>query len=228
MLQAQIKELQQQFLQGVPQETLNLIQETNAALAASGILDGLLKEGEVLPDFALHDASGELVQSRNLLGKGPLVICFYRGDWCPYCNLELRAYQQLLPEIEAQGAQLVAISPNLPDYSLDTIARHALRFPVLSDPGNQVARQFGLVFKLDARLLPLYQQLGLDIPAYNGDDSYELPLPATYVVDRDGIVRLAYADADYAKRQEPWVVVELLKVVSGRTQTVRGPMHDHP
>lgn len=217
MLRDQIRELQQQLLNGVPQQTLDLIGDTNAALAASGILDGLLQVGDLPPDFALHDAAGHLVQSQDLLRKGALVICFYRGDWCPYCNLELRAYQQLLPEIQAAGAQLVAISPNLPDHSLNTIARHGLQFPVLSDPGNKVARRFGLVFKLDARLLPLYRQLGLDIPAYNGDDSYELPLPATYVVDRDGIVRLAYADVDYAQRQEPRAVVELLQRLSGNT-----------
>lgn len=216
MLQDRIRELQEKMLEGVPAETLALIAQTNETLATSGILEGCLKAGAKLPDFALHNASGKLVESSTLLASGPLVICFYRGGWCPYCNLELRAYQAILPEIHALGAQLVAISPNLPDHSLNTIEKNSLAFEVLSDPGNKLARQCGLVFTLDARLLPLYEQLGLDIPAFNGDDSYELPLPATYVVDPSGSVRLAFTDADYSRRLEPEAVLESLKNIQRR------------
>jgi peroxiredoxin len=216
MLQEQINDLQQKMLSAVPPETLALIARTNETLAASGILDSCLREGAKLPEFSLFNAGGKLVNSNALLASGPLVICFYRGGWCPYCNLELRAYQAILADIQALGAQLVAISPNLPDHSLNTIEKGALAFEVLSDPGNKLARACGLVFTLDARLLPLYEQLGLDIPAFNGDDSYELPMPATYVVDQNGIVRLAFTDADYSKRLEPQAVLELLRIMPGR------------
>lgn len=211
MLQDKINALQQQVLRGVPPETLALIQATDAVLADSGILERCLKVGAVLPEFSLGNANGKQVSSRELLSQGPLVICFYRGGWCPYCNLELRAYQALLPAIEAAGARLVAISPNMPDHSLNTIEKNSLGFEVLSDPGNVFARACGLVFTLDERLLPLYAQLGLDIPAFNGDDSYELPLPATYVVDQSGSIQLAFTDTDYSKRLEPESVISLLR-----------------
>ena len=211
MLQQQIRELQAQMLAGVPAETLALIAQTNDALASSGILENCLKARARLPAFSLNNASGKRVESSELLANGPLVVCFYRGGWCPYCNLELRAYQAILPAIHALGAQLVAISPNLPDNSLDTIEKHSLAFEVLSDPGNKLARECGLVFTLDARLRPLYEQLGLDIAAFNGDDSHELPLPATYVVDQSGSVRLAFTDADYSRRLEPEAVLDALR-----------------
>ncbi|NOR55016.1 MAG: redoxin domain-containing protein, partial [Sulfurovum sp.] len=146
-----------------------------------------------------------------LLKDGPLVINFYRGGWCPYCNLELQAFQDVLPQIKELGAQLVAISPNLPDKSLSSIEKHALSFQVLSDVQNKVSRQFGLVYTLDEKLQPLYKQMGIDLPEFNGDESYELPLPATYVVDSKGMIKLAFAPADYTKRLDPNKVIEVLK-----------------
>ena len=213
----QIKEFQKGFLEQVPEETLKIMQSTTEKLIKTGIVEKCLKEGDAIPAFSLPNAKNEMVSSDTMLGKGPLVINFYRGAWCPYCNLELRAYQEVLPEIIDLGAQLVAISPNLPDNSLSSIEKHSLTFEVLSDIGNKISRQFGLVFTLDAQLQPLYKQFGIDIPATNGDESYELPIPATYVVNSDGIIRLAFVDADYTKRLDPNEVIQALRNLSRKT-----------
>ncbi len=119
--------------------------------------------------------------------------------------------QLTLPDIEALSAQLVTVSPNLPDKSLSTAQKQELTFEVLSDLGNKVARQFGLVFTLTEELRPIYASFGIDIPAYNGDDTFELPFPATYVIDTDGTITYAFVDADYTKRLEPAEIVEVLK-----------------
>jgi peroxiredoxin len=155
-------------------------------LANSDLIDSSLKAGDCIPAFTLPNATGQQVDINELLKSGPVVISFYRGEWCPYCNLELRALQQALPKIQSQGANLVTISPQTPDLSLSTAEKHNLSFEVLSDVGNQVARQFGLVFTLPESLRPIYQAFGIDLPAHNGDQSFELPVPATYVVNTDG------------------------------------------
>ena len=139
---------QASFLSRVPQDTQTVMQQATADLGASGILDQTLKVGDTIPDFALPNATGQTVNIRDLLAQGPVVIAFYRGGWCPYCNLELKALQNALASIQETGATLVAISPETPDNSLTTQEKNALTFPVLSDVDNQVARQFGLVFKL--------------------------------------------------------------------------------
>ena len=213
----QIQEFQKGFLEQVPEETLKIMQSGTEKLIKSGIAEKCLKEGDKIPAFTLPNPKNERVSSDIMLSKGPLVINFYRGAWCPYCNLELRAYQEVLPEILNLGAQLVAISPNLPDNSLSSIEKHSLTFEVLSDIGNKISRQFGLVFTLDALLQPLYKQFGIDIPASNGDESYELPIPATYVVNPDGIIKLAFVDADYTKRLDPNEVIETLRNLSQKT-----------
>ena len=142
-----------------------------------------------------------------------LVLNFYRGGWCPYCNLELHALQQALADIRASGADLVAISPELPDKAMDTQARHALEFEVLSDVGNHVSEAFGLTFELPEQLRPIYTSIGIDIPAFNGDDSFVLPVPASYVVDSDGIIRHHFVNVDYTRRLEP---DDLLQVLRGQ------------
>jgi peroxiredoxin len=139
------------------------------------------------------------------------VIAFYRGGWCPYCNLELRALQQALASIQGTGATLVAISPETPDNSLTTQEKNELEFQVLSDRDNQVAREFGLVFRLPASLLPIYEDFGIDLIAHNGNNHFELPIPATYVVRQDGTVKYAFANVDYTKRAEPSEIVNALQ-----------------
>ncbi len=210
----EIQKMQKGFMEQVSEENLKIMQSATEKLIKSGIVEKCLTEGNKMPTFSLPNAINETVSSNTILKKGPLVINFYRGGWCPYCNLELKAFQEVLPEIIDLGAQLVAISPNLPDKSLSSIEKHSLAFEVLSDIKNKIARQFGLVFTLNAQLQPLYQQFGIDIPAFNDDESYELPIPATYVINSDGIIKLAFVDADYTKRLDPNEVIETLQNLS--------------
>ncbi|MEM9217016.1 MAG: peroxiredoxin-like family protein [Cyanobacteria bacterium P01_F01_bin.150] len=204
---------QDNFRRRVPQDTQTVMQQATADLGASGILDQTLKVGDTIPDFALPNATGQTVAIRELLAPGPVVIAFYRGGWCPYCNLELKALQNALASIQETGAALVAISPETPDNSLTTQEKNELAFPVLSDLDNQVARQSGLVFQLPASLRPIYDGFGIDLVAYNGNDQFELPIPATYVVQPNGEIVYAFADVDYTKRAEPSDVVNALKAL---------------
>lgn len=210
-LATELKNQQERFLSLVPQDTQAVMQQATADLAASKILDQTLKVGDVIPDFTLPNATGKLVNICDLLAHGPVAISFYRGGWCPYCNLELKALQQALSRIQAIGATLVAISPETPDNSLSTQEKNELSFPVLSDINNQVARQFGLVFQLPTTLRPIYEGFGIDLVAYNGNDHFELPIPATYVVQSNGTIAYAFAEVDYTKRAEPSAVVDVLK-----------------
>ena len=146
----------------------------------------------------------------GLLNRGPIVLSFYRGAWCPYCNLELRALQESLPGIEAAGGQMVAISPQLPDNSLSTAEDRELSYEVLSDVGNHTARKYGLVFTLKKELRPIYKEWGADIISVNGDDSFELPVPATFVINNNGIITYSFVDADYTNRLEPAKIIEAL------------------
>ena len=185
-----------------PPEATAALRGATLALANSGIEDGTLKEGESMPGFALPNPAGDTVRSDDLLATGPLVLNFYRGGWCSYCNIEMRVLQERLSEIEALGASLVAIAPEAPTKAEATAAKNELTHEVLSDTGNAVARTFGLVFTVPESIREIYQRMGIDIPAYNGDDTFELPIPATYVVGQDGIVLKAFADPDYSKRLE--------------------------
>ncbi|GLV60531.1 alkyl hydroperoxide reductase [Dictyobacter sp. S3.2.2.5] len=184
-------------------------------LITSGAAEGALKEGERVEDFTLPNALGRPVTLSHLLKEGPVVINFYRGSWCPYCNLELRAYQQALPQLRALGASLVAVSPQTPDSSLTMAEKSGLTFPVLSDVGNRVARRFGLVFTIDEAVRAAHQQMGADLPAFNGDQSWELPISGTFLIDWDGTVRLAFVNPDFTRRLDPAVVIAKLKELQG-------------
>lgn len=195
------------------EETLSVMDQATAQIAASGLAASSLSIGAVAPDFSLPVATGAMVSLSTLLTKGPVVLAFYRGGWCPYCSTELRALQAKLPEIAAAGATLVAISPQTPDNSLSTAEKLDLAFPVLSDEGNHVAEYFGLVFELPESLREVYQGFGINLPAANGDTTFRLPLPATYVVGSDGIIAWRFADADYTKRAEPDDVLAILEAL---------------
>jgi len=210
-LQIELEEMYNGFTKKVPLEVLNLMLGTTRRLVDSGIAEKSLKVGEKAPDFNLPNPQGESVNLHSLLEKGPVVLNFYRGGWCPYCNLELNAYQKRLQDIDALGASLVAISPQTPDGSLSTAEKNDLKFEVLSDIGNKTANQFGLVFQLPSELHELYLKFGINIPKSNGDDSWEIPMPGTYVIDKDGTVQYAYANADYTKRAEPDEVISKLQ-----------------
>ena len=194
-----------------PETIQKVMQQATVDLEQSGIVNRALTVGDVIPAIELPNATGDRISVQTLLKQGPLVISFYRGGWCPYCNLELRALQQVLPEIQALGAQLVAISPETPDSSLTTQAKNDLSFQVLSDVRNQVAADFGLVFTLPEVLRPIYEGFGIDIPAHNGDSTFVLPLPATYVVQSDGVIAHAFINADYTQRMEPQDLLTVLR-----------------
>ena len=181
------------------------------AVSASGILDQAKKMGDQAVDFELENALGDPVRLSDYLEKGPVILTWYRGGWCPYCNLTLRHMQKALPGFRTQGANLIALTPELPDKSLSTAQKHELEFEVLSDVGNQVARQYGIVFKLTDEVAEIYQQ-SFDILEYNGDDSQELPLAATYIINPRGKIVYAFLDADYRNRAEPTDILNALEL----------------
>ncbi len=209
-LTEQLQEFRNNFRQNVDETIQETMGAATAALKASGILDSVVTEGQQAPDFTLPDVNGQPVRLSDKLKEGSVVVSFYRGQWCPYCNLELRALQNALPDFQKRGAQLIAISPQTPDNSLSTTEKNELTFDVLSDVGNVVAREYGLVFILPEELRPIYSSFGIDLPAHNGDDAFELPIPATYVISQDGAIALASADADYVNRLEPDAIIRAL------------------
>lgn len=198
----------------LPPAAIATMEKATAAFQAAGTGKHALKIGDTLPDATLTDATGNPVRLSALLAHGPLIINFYRGGWCPYCNLELKAYQDLLPQITGAGATLVAISPEKPDNSLSTIEKNALTFPVLTDDGNAFAKSLGLVFELSGDLKALYEGFGLDLPNKNAGSGWTLPIPAVYVVGADGTILFADVDLDYRRRAEPADAVAALKQVS--------------
>lgn len=210
-LTEQLKVLNEKGLAGLPKDVRQIMSQAMDEMLASGVVEKSLGVGDRVPDFDLPNAKGESVRFSGLLEDGPVVVSFYRGGWCPYCNLELRALQEKLPEIEDLGASLLAISPEQPDSSLSTAEKNSVSFDVLSDEGNEVARQFGLVFELPMVLRPLYEKFGIDLLTSNGDESFTLPVPATYVVGQDGAVLGCYVDMDYSTRMDPEAVLTALR-----------------
>ena len=180
------------------------------AIRDTGVLATMKKVGDAAPTFSLPDATGGTVSSADLLKQGPVVVVFYRGAWCPYCNLELHAWQQHLDAVHALGAELVAISPQTPDASLTSKQKNELAFPVLSDVGNHTADAFGITSQVIPEVVKVWKGK-IVLSDYNGDDSAKLPLPATYLIDRDGRIRYAFADAEYRVRAEPDEVLEELR-----------------
>ena len=209
-LRAELESFQKQFQAGTPKEIVELFAAKTAALAKTGVVQSAVQVGDQAPTFALPDAQGTTVRLQDLLAQGPVVLTFYRGGWCPYCNLQVRALQKMLPSIQSQGATLVAVSPELPAYISKTVQEAALEFPVLSDVGMTVGKQYGLGFVLDPELQAIYMKFGLDVPAHNGDATFQLPLPATYVIQPDGTVSYAFVNADYTQRAEPEDILQAL------------------
>lgn len=170
-----------------------------------------LRPGSRAPDFTLPDAFGKRIRLSELLAQGPVVLTFYRGAWCPYCNLQLKALKESLPHLQRYGAQLVAVTPQTPDHSAGQIEKDAYPFPILSDLDDRVMKAYNLYFEVPEELRKLYlQEFDFDLAAYNGKDRYGLPVPGTFVIDRQGVIRAAFADTDYTKRMEPAAIVEAL------------------
>jgi len=194
-----------------PPEIHPIMERATAELIASGQAGRVLQAGDKAPVFTLDDPEGQPVSSAELLAQGPLVISFYRGVWCPYCNLELQALQETLPQFVALGASLVAISPQVAANSRKSQRQNKLGFPILGDPENAVAAAFGLRFTLPGYLVDLYKLLKNDLPAFNGDPSWTLPMPARYVIAQDGTIVYAEVNPDYTLRPEPASMLPVLR-----------------
>jgi peroxiredoxin len=197
------------------------IREAYEALVAdldrSGLIERALKAGDPMPEFELPSIEGTLVSSADLLARGPLVLSFFRGGWCPYCRLELKALQETLPEIGHQGATLAAITPDSGSAFAATKRANELGFQVLSDLDNGVGLTFGIIFRIPPAIKELYLRLGIDLGARHGNATGEwlLPLPATYIVDRRGVIRHAELDPDFKRRMEPKEIVRALGTLPG-------------
>jgi peroxiredoxin len=187
----------------LPADVLAVFDRSIQNLLDEGMPSDVVSVGDELAPFTLNDATGSPVTLDQLLHEGPAVIVFYRGGWCPYCNIALRTYQRdLLPELARFGAHLVAISPQTPDQSLSTVEKAELDFTVLSDPGSRIAKRVGIVFQQADDVLEVQRELGLDLAAVNAEGSTELPRPTVLIVDQDRVVRFVDVQPDYTARTE--------------------------
>jgi peroxiredoxin len=192
-------------------DTLAAFDRDAEALGADGRFTAAPGVGATAPLFTLPDARGGSVALADLLGQGPVVLVFYRGAWCPYCNLQLAAFQSALNDIEAAGATLVAVSPQTPDQSLSFAEQKALEFPVLTDASNEVADAYGLAYTASSVATDTLRALGVELSSFNGDDTNRLPAAATFVIGRDGRIRFASVSGDYRWRVGPEEVLAVLR-----------------
>jgi peroxiredoxin len=213
-LATQLNEVLDNFGKNAPESVVKAIAKSRSDFASEFKPEDAIQVGQTLPSFDLPNAVGEQIKSTDLLSKGPLLITFYRGEWCPFCNLAIAMLQKKLPEFQARGVTLVAISPELPNQSLSTVEKHQLKFPVLTDQGNNYARQLGIVWAQPEELRPIFKTFGHDFVKRNGDDSFEVPVPATILVDKNGVIRNTFIDPDYAKRCEPQTAIDWIDAMN--------------
>ena len=215
-LQDQLDEITANTRHLVQAERLAISERAVEELFATDIEDRILPVGATAPDFALKDSNGKTLRAADLLKLGPLVIKFFRGRWCPYCMTELETWRDLYEELRERGAVFVAVGPQIERQSDFMIGQHGLRFPVLCDAGNKVAEQFGLVYTLPETMCDYYRSILVNIPFVNGDQSWRLPLPATYVIGQDRKILFAEAHADFRVRPEPEEVLTAVVAALGR------------
>ncbi len=199
----------------VPAETQSIHARAIAELKQRHLAASILPVGSKIPEFQLQDHDGKTVSSSDLLVKGRLVLCLIRGRWCPFCVGQMEAMNLIVSQIEQAGATLAVISPQTVKQSFFMHDQHKLRFPLLSDAGNTVVRQFGLSYRVPEEQKAVYQRAFVNLPFVNGDESWELPIPATYIIDRDGSVLYSYANEDYTERPEPEEILRFLDNHSG-------------
>jgi peroxiredoxin len=216
--QADIRPLREIFVERkaliakyVPTETQAIHAGVVAELKKAALARNILPVGSKIPEFELPDHDGKVVTSSNLLAKGRLVLCFIRGRWCPFCVAQMEAMNLILPEMEHAGATLAVISPQTVQQSFFMRDQHKLRFPLLADTGNQTARQFRLTYRVPDEQRAIYQRAFVNLPFVNGDDSWELPIPTTYIIDRSGTAVYASANEDYTERPEPGEILRVLR-----------------
>ena len=195
----------------VPAETQNIHAQVVAELKQRNLAGNILPGGAQAPQFELPDHNGKVIRSSDLLAHGRLVLCFIRGRWCPFCVGQVEAMNLIVPQIEEAGATLVAISPQTVKQSFFMHDQHKLRFPLLSDAANKVARQFGLTYRVPPAQEAIYRRAFVNLPFTNGDDSWELPIPATFILDRDATILYASANEDYTERPEPMEIVSAIR-----------------
>jgi peroxiredoxin len=196
----------------VPPETQAIHARGIAELKTRRLAANILPVGAKAPRFELEDHNGKTVRSSDLLTKGPAVLCFIRGRWCPFCVGQMEAMNQVAPRIEHPGASLVAISPQTVKQCFFMHDQHKLRFPLLSDAGNKLSRRFNLIYRVNGEQQALYQRTFVNLPFINGDASWELPIPATYIIDCDSTVFYASANEDYTERPEPGELLRILAI----------------
>jgi peroxiredoxin len=200
----------QHLATALPAAAAQTIDAGIAHVTAAGTVQHALQAGQPAPNFTLPDANGQPQTLASLLQHGPVVLTFYRGNWCPYCNVQLRAYQQVLPELAHYGATLVAISPQTPELSSLTASEKDLTFPVLSDVGNTVAREYGLAYGVGPEVGSALRSVGIDLAAFNGTPDDELPLTATFLIGTDGVVAWAEVNANFKQRPDPATILAAL------------------
>lgn len=205
------------WLRTPTRQVLDTMHRGTQELIESGQAQRARKAGDPAPEFVLRDSDGKALSSRERLARGPLVISFYRGVWCPYCNLELQALQAALPDIIARGASLVAISPQTAPNSRKSQRDNKLEFPIVSDARSEVADAFGIRFALPDYLVELYKGFGNNLPVFNDDPSWVLPMPARYVIGTDGIIAYSEVNPDYTQRPDPSELLPVLdRLKAGR------------
>ena len=197
----------------LPTSTLEYMDKVTKDLKEAGYESNPLNVGDKIPDGQLLNHRGETVSIKELLDGKPAIISFYRGTWCPYCNMELAFYDELLGEISDKKIAMFAISPEKPDVTMESIEIEKLNFRVLSDIGNKFARKLNLLFKVPEKLQTIYDGFGIDLKKSQGNEEAELPIAATYVIDKNGVIVNAWVDADYTIRAEPSEVIEAYKKI---------------
>ena len=195
----------------VPRSVIETMHRATAELVASGAATRARKTGDIAPSFSLIDSEGNVVNSDHLLKRGPLVVSFYRGVWCPYCNMEMQALEAAKPEFDKYVASLVAISPQTAPNSRKSVRQNKLSFPILSDVKGKVGAGFGLRFNLPDYLIELYKGLKNDLPTFNDDPSWTLPMPARYVIGQGGSILYSEVNPDYTHRPEPEEMIPVLQ-----------------
>jgi peroxiredoxin len=202
-LKKELSDFAVQMSKQAPPEVLQTMGGEISKLAQSGIVENAKSVGDKAPGFTLENSKGEDVSLNELLEKGSVVLSFNRGNWCPFCNLEFKALQESVAEIKDAGANLVVISPQLPIMSRELKHKNGFEYDILYDKSNEVAKKFGIAFALPEPLRPIHEAFGMDIPAHNGDNTFELPLAATYVINKRGEITYAYLNANWMERAEP-------------------------
>lgn len=209
-LKSQLDAKKEDFSRKASEEKKRIYEEGLKSVEQTGILKSAKQIGDIAPDFTLNNSNGVEISLKEQLKNGPVILIWYRGGWCPYCNITLISLQKEINNFKQFGANLIALTPELPERSLTTKEKNKLGFEVLSDVSNLVAKDYGVVFKLTPEVAESYQK-GFDLHSYNGDDSDELPLAATYVINQDGKIVYSFLDVDYRNRAEPSEILEVLK-----------------